>query len=389
MVVPLWLLKQSNEEQMTKLYELLRKLPACIHWLLEQVLFPSFMQHQLLKLSASGQELGGSMLFGRRIGFSGTPSDLLPLDLGSCGYEKGSDGKMLHVLTDPEVVMRTQAIAAGWTVKSLLRHVANAEPKLNALIDTGALITGLRNKSVAHYLLAHGLGRWCEGVVFLDESDEKMILVKATGRVLKLSQCGVSVEKRFAFYDQIHTTGMDIKHALNARAALTLGKDMVFRDLAQGAFRMRGIGEGQTVTLLVIPEVQQLMQRQLAKAGHRPLPPSPRQGVLQRAFQCPLHLCLRSRQPPAHTARHRGMARRQLDAHRACAVRPALLPEPGQPVAAERVWRAARWPSAVPRARQRRGDGLRARRAGRGLPLQPRGNDLARDCSGSCSPSTL
>ena len=48
-VVPLWLLKQSNDEQMAKLYELLRKLPACIHWLLEQVVFPSFMQHQKLK----------------------------------------------------------------------------------------------------------------------------------------------------------------------------------------------------------------------------------------------------------------------------------------------------------------------------------------------------
>jgi hypothetical protein len=54
-----------------------------------------------------------------------------------------------------------------------------------------------------------------------------MILVRATGRVLKLSQCGIAVEQRFAFYDQIHTTGMDIKHCLSARAALTLGKDMV------------------------------------------------------------------------------------------------------------------------------------------------------------------
>jgi hypothetical protein len=50
---------------------------------------------------------------------------------------------------------------------------------------------------------------------------------------------------------------------------VTLGKDMVFRDLAQGAFRMRGIGEGQTITLLVIPEVEELMGRQLSKAGYR------------------------------------------------------------------------------------------------------------------------
>lgn len=30
------------------------------------------------------------MLFGRRIGFSGTPSDLMPIELGLCGYEKGT-----------------------------------------------------------------------------------------------------------------------------------------------------------------------------------------------------------------------------------------------------------------------------------------------------------
>ena len=52
---------------------------------------------------------------------------------------------------------------------------------------------------------------------------------------------------------QVHTTGMDIKQAVDACAALTLGKDMVFRDYAQGAFRMRGIGRGQTICLLITP----------------------------------------------------------------------------------------------------------------------------------------
>lgn len=57
---------------------------------------------------------------------------------------------------------------------------------------------------------------------------------------------------------------MDIKQAVDARAALTLGKDMVFRDYAQGAFRMRGIGKGQTITLLVIPEVADLVKKQVS-----------------------------------------------------------------------------------------------------------------------------
>ena len=43
--------------------------------------------------------------------------------------------------------------------------------------------------------------------------------------------------------NQIHTTGMDIKHVVNATAVITLGKDMIFRDYVQGAYRMRGIGE--------------------------------------------------------------------------------------------------------------------------------------------------
>ena len=32
---------------------------------LENVVFPQFMSHQVKKLSASGQELGGGMLFGK------------------------------------------------------------------------------------------------------------------------------------------------------------------------------------------------------------------------------------------------------------------------------------------------------------------------------------
>ena len=52
---------------------------------------------------------------------------------------------------------------------------------------------------------------------------------------------------------------MDIHQCIDARAALTLDKDMTFRDSAQGAFRMRGIGQGQTMKLFIIPEVLRLI----------------------------------------------------------------------------------------------------------------------------------
>jgi len=41
LVVPLWLLKQSNQEQVMRLFRLLRRLPVAIHWYLEQVVFPT------------------------------------------------------------------------------------------------------------------------------------------------------------------------------------------------------------------------------------------------------------------------------------------------------------------------------------------------------------
>ena len=88
--------------------------------------------------------------------------------------------------------------------------------------------------------------------------DRKMILLRDTAQSMPLQHKGVDPSRRFAFYDQVHTTGMDIKQGPNAVAVLTLGKDMTFRDYAQGAYRMRGIGKGQTIVLFVIPEVQRL-----------------------------------------------------------------------------------------------------------------------------------
>ena len=90
---------------------------------LNELIFPEVLAHQGLKLSTCGQELGGEMLFGRRIGFSGTPSDILPRELGSCQYERGSDGRIVQYLTSPQVVSAVE-VPTGWDVISLLNFIA-------------------------------------------------------------------------------------------------------------------------------------------------------------------------------------------------------------------------------------------------------------------------
>ncbi|CAE7315182.1 unnamed protein product [Symbiodinium natans] len=113
---------------------------------------------------------------------------------------------------------------------------------------------------------------WIEGVVFIEEDGAKRILNRQSREVGKLADSGVPISARFCFYDQIHTTGMDIQHRLDAVAALTLGKDMVWRDFAQGAYRMRGIGRGQSICLYIIPEIEQLISRDIGLAHLPQLP---------------------------------------------------------------------------------------------------------------------
>jgi hypothetical protein len=267
-VLPLPLFQPADPTQMLRLHAMVRRVPQLVAYYLRQHVFPACMNFQKLKISACGHELGSSMLFSKRIGFSGTPSNLLPLDLGECQYEAGSDGRVIACLTSPDVT--TATFPEEWSVRGLLTNIAKAQPPFHALIDTGALITGMDNSEVAAFLLLH-LPPWFEGVVFLDKSDRQMVARRGgTGRLVALAQCGIPPDRRFTFYDQVHTTGMDIKQAPIARAVLTIGKDMTFRDYSQGAYRMRGIGRGQRIHLIVIPEVAARITQELARPSGRP-----------------------------------------------------------------------------------------------------------------------
>ena len=65
----------------------------------------------------------------------------------------------------------------------------------------------------------------------LHKKTHNTFLIRARPRLCPL---GLPWHRRFSFYDQVHTTGMDIKQCLDAAAVCTLGKDMTFR---AGLFR--------------------------------------------------------------------------------------------------------------------------------------------------------
>ena len=139
---------------------MLRRLPEAIHWYLNETVFPDYLRHQrhkvrVLDFNATGQliiewyctgfcqrpghwwqhALSTSYRllrnaqvaehFARRYPHSHSLylSDLMPVELGKCDYEKGSDGKMYTVLTDPDVVS-FEMIQPDWKVTLLLDNIA-------------------------------------------------------------------------------------------------------------------------------------------------------------------------------------------------------------------------------------------------------------------------
>ena len=173
--------------------------------------------------------------------------------MGNCVFDLEVDGDILRVLSDPSVATLTEL--GEWTPASVLDDViAGGEA---ALIDCGALIKGFSNDAVAAKL---GAGAK-KPVAFISVSGEHLVL---DGDVsVPLAQSGVKPADRLTFYDHVHTTGTDIKQAPTARAAITVGKDTTFRDFAQGAYRMRQIGQGQKLRVIAPPEVTHAAGRTL------------------------------------------------------------------------------------------------------------------------------
>lgn len=175
LIMPLHLLRRTNEAQIGRAFRLLRKRKEVVSFWVSMFVFPRHTQHQEVKLSACAQELGSEMIFTRRVGFSGTPSSLIPHDLGECGFEPGSEANILNTLTKESIVDMPPLIKSPWEPKDILIAVATDPACYRALIDTGALVTGFSNEEAAACLLEHFPTNpnvraiQVEGVVYLDD----------------------------------------------------------------------------------------------------------------------------------------------------------------------------------------------------------------------------
>ena len=106
--LPLDLLNMGlKTHRATALRSLAKTSPAILFYLRHYV-FPRSITYHRQKLQASGMDIGSDTLFETRLGFSGTPSNLLPPSLWPCKFQEGTQATVLGTLMDPKVKQGNQ-----------------------------------------------------------------------------------------------------------------------------------------------------------------------------------------------------------------------------------------------------------------------------------------
>ncbi|KAH6619158.1 hypothetical protein B0J18DRAFT_481466 [Chaetomium sp. MPI-SDFR-AT-0129] len=249
-----------------------------VDFYLQRVVFPRELKQFPSKLSASGWDLA------RRkeqplTGFSGTNDSkgVLPLSIQALDLQPHTNASVLSILLREEnVVMELDDQGASQltalTEKMLLGAVACADPEIRVVLDVGAQIIESSNFQMAKSLLDNAPTSNADAAIFFNDNEELSVLTR-NGVVdsFLTSPFAAHTNRCLVFLDQAHTRGTDLKLPDNYRAAVTLGPGVTKDTLVQACMRMRKLGQGQSVTFIVSPEMQKRIRGLRTITDGRPL----------------------------------------------------------------------------------------------------------------------
>lgn len=148
------------------------------------------------------------------------------------------------------------------------KHVINNENfgRIHAFLDVGSIFEGKSNLEIAqlfadqlrtrqdneikHVLYFNDENKLCAlpvspGPIIVIDSTDPRVITKLTGS---------KPQHRFTYYDQRHTTGIDIEQTPDAIGVVSLDSQTKARDCWQGVMRLRKLSDNQTVEF-VLPDV--------------------------------------------------------------------------------------------------------------------------------------
>jgi hypothetical protein len=258
-----------NPEIMTRLYQALRFNDALIYDVLENQILPQINQERHVLASNAFNHAG---IYRSKQGVSGTPSNYNTFHQDLKFNPKtslGTDGYIQELLKNKN----TSVQAVPFTnLKDFLERAlttgVDAE-KIRAIMDINATFTGYSNVEVARALVDHYKSHPAamEYVLYFDKSDRLCALscldINAPPMVLNTSDPkeisqklgGCPPERRFTYYDQSHTVGVDIKQAVDSKGLALVDERTPLQAFLQGAMRMRGLEAGQSLSIIAQNEL--------------------------------------------------------------------------------------------------------------------------------------
>jgi hypothetical protein len=134
-----------------------------------------------------------------------------------------------------------------------------------SVIDLGGVFRGIPNIEVAK-VFKQILGKENKkGIVYLNEKDQVMVLMPQNDQPILLKESGLGKRELLAYWDQQHTTGIDITVSPTMKATLTVSVHTMMRDLLQAVWRLRGLGKGQKIEFAILPEDKEMIVEILNK----------------------------------------------------------------------------------------------------------------------------
>ncbi|MBS0654613.1 MAG: DUF3638 domain-containing protein, partial [Verrucomicrobia bacterium] len=101
--------------------------------------------------------------------------------------------------------------------------------------------------------------------LFYNKNNEQVMTDAVTE--VPVAESKTAIKDRNTFLGQIHTTGADAPQKIDAVAAVTIGKNMLLRDLLQAVWRLRGLDKSQRVRFVITKDVESMIREKVKKPG--------------------------------------------------------------------------------------------------------------------------
>eukprot|EP00957_Ditylum_brightwellii_P211337 15366067-Ditylum_brightwellii.AAC.1 len=278
----------TNYAKVDILFEYFRKTPCTIDFWLNNYVYPCELDHYPERLVNNSWHIAHSV-DNHCVGFSGTNDthrilplqirQYLPWDTTDSVWRSflSTNGKMIDIVMNKTI--SCEELEEGPTHQTLLSFIKlvvfGRNKKVDALIDSGALLVGRSNFDVAEFTMGHCIlisAARLRGVTFFNEAEGEWMVLEASGKCATKDQSQIREDETFAIFDEPRCRGVDLKLRPDAVAVLTLGHHICKDKFMQAAGRMRQLSRGQNLVVVgepkVFKEIRKLNRSLFAREGN-------------------------------------------------------------------------------------------------------------------------